>query len=355
MVLRECEVFCNVHRPHCILKQAALLRSRPFSAAYRSGPVPLRLCDCAGGMIHEYHLVAYVSAPTGGAIAWPMYELSQGDDGAAIQAFDGLDERLDWSVVNKRIGSHVLIVLVTVIDPGRYICQIPDASTCRCRTLKKIRPRQSARVGIRIVASGGSTLSAFNATRSLVGCPQNLLLPSIVKPTRPRSCTCIYSGFPGPAGAVRKSRDVDDMLACKDPRALKLAAAVLPEPLRQTHQIGTIKLRSSKTEGKSYLSNGCFHCNALMGNFFLYYRELRDAIEQRGLAGLTKIAQASVAFQGVRPLLVRSNTWLGAARESEPEAHRIATDILTHRVSPWDFNLDIWRPRNGPGWPVGFP
>jgi hypothetical protein len=148
------------------------------------------------------------------------------------------------------------------------------------------------------------------------------------------------------------SRDAGDMLACKDPRALKLAAAVLPEPLRQSHQIGTIKSRSSKTEGKSYLSNGCFHCNALIGSFFLYYRELRGAIEQHGLAGLTKIAQATVAFQEVRPLLVRSNSWLGAARESEPEAHRIATDILTHRPSTWDFNLDVWRPRNGPGRPA---
>jgi hypothetical protein len=144
------------------------------------------------------------------------------------------------------------------------------------------------------------------------------------------------------------SRDTADMLVCKDPRALELAAAALPEPLRQSHQIGPIKSRHSRTEGKSYLSNGCFHCNALIGNFFLYYRELRDIIEQRDLAGLTKITQATVAFQAVRPLLVRSNTWLGAAREAEPEAHRIATDFITHRMLPWDFNLDIWRPGERP-------
>jgi len=33
--------------------------------------------------------------------------------------------------------------------------------------------------------------------------------------------------------------------------------------------IGTIKSRYSKTCGYSYLSNGCVHCDALMGDFFL--------------------------------------------------------------------------------------
>ena len=38
--------------------------------------------------------------------------------------------------------------------------------------------------------------------------------------------------------------------------------------------IGTIKLRYSKTCGHSYLSNGCVHCDALMGDFFLERDEL---------------------------------------------------------------------------------
>ena len=33
--------------------------------------------------------------------------------------------------------------------------------------------------------------------------------------------------------------------------------------------VGTIKSRYSKTVSHSYISNGCFHCDALMGNFFL--------------------------------------------------------------------------------------
>ena len=38
--------------------------------------------------------------------------------------------------------------------------------------------------------------------------------------------------------------------------------------------IGTIKSRYSKTCGYSYLSNGCVHCDALMGDFFLERDEL---------------------------------------------------------------------------------
>jgi len=35
------------------------------------------------------------------------------------------------------------------------------------------------------------------------------------------------------------------------------------------HKIGRIEKRYSKTQNTSYLSNGCFYCNALMGNFFI--------------------------------------------------------------------------------------
>jgi Competence protein CoiA-like family len=33
-------------------------------------------------------------------------------------------------------------------------------------------------------------------------------------------------------------------------------------------EIGSIRRRFSKTQGRSYVSNGCFHCNALIGQFF---------------------------------------------------------------------------------------
>jgi hypothetical protein len=57
MVLRECEVFCNTHWPYFTLNQAVPLRPLPDSVT-DLGHFRLRRCDRAGGMIHEYYLVA---------------------------------------------------------------------------------------------------------------------------------------------------------------------------------------------------------------------------------------------------------------------------------------------------------
>ena len=57
MVLREYEDFCNSHRPHRALDQAAPLPTLPDSVTdldyLRSG-----WHERAGGVIHEYRLVA---------------------------------------------------------------------------------------------------------------------------------------------------------------------------------------------------------------------------------------------------------------------------------------------------------
>ncbi|MFC7422094.1 hypothetical protein ACFQNF_19730 [Iodobacter arcticus] len=47
-----------------------------------------------------------------------------------------------------------------------------------------------------------------------------------------------------------------------------LLKELFPQDLRAQHQIGSIKPRYSKTQGEAYMSNGCFHCDALMGRFF---------------------------------------------------------------------------------------
>ncbi|PIL39205.1 hypothetical protein CR103_14050 [Massilia psychrophila] len=44
--------------------------------------------------------------------------------------------------------------------------------------------------------------------------------------------------------------------------------SLLPSDLLRKHGIGPVKRRSSKTEGRSYMSNGCVHCDALQGRFF---------------------------------------------------------------------------------------
>ena len=57
IVLREYQDFYNTHRPHRALKQAAPLRPLPDGAADLD-QVQVRRRDRAGGVIHEYRLVA---------------------------------------------------------------------------------------------------------------------------------------------------------------------------------------------------------------------------------------------------------------------------------------------------------
>jgi hypothetical protein len=56
-VLREYEDFCNTHRPHRTLNQAAPLRPLPDGVTGLDH-FRVRRRDCAGGVIHEYRLVA---------------------------------------------------------------------------------------------------------------------------------------------------------------------------------------------------------------------------------------------------------------------------------------------------------
>ena len=57
IVLREYEDFYNAHRPYRALTQAAPLRPLPYAIAVLDHLRVLRR-DRAGGVLHEYHLVA---------------------------------------------------------------------------------------------------------------------------------------------------------------------------------------------------------------------------------------------------------------------------------------------------------
>jgi putative transposase len=57
IVLREYEDFYNTHRPHRALKQASPLRPLPGSVTSLD-QFKVRRRDRAGGVIHEYRLVA---------------------------------------------------------------------------------------------------------------------------------------------------------------------------------------------------------------------------------------------------------------------------------------------------------
>ena len=56
-VLREYEDYCNTHRPHRALNQAALLRPPPDGVTDLDHS-RVRRRDRAEGVVHEYRLVA---------------------------------------------------------------------------------------------------------------------------------------------------------------------------------------------------------------------------------------------------------------------------------------------------------
>jgi hypothetical protein len=59
IVLREYEDFCNTHRPHRTLKQAAPLRPLP-NGVTNLDRFRVQRRDRTGAVIHEYRLVAQV-------------------------------------------------------------------------------------------------------------------------------------------------------------------------------------------------------------------------------------------------------------------------------------------------------
>ena len=84
-----------------------------------------------------------------------------------------------------------------------------------------------------------------------------------------------------------------DLVTCADEQALAAAG----ELLRATGSVGlvrSIKVRTSRTTGTTALSNGCQHCDALQGDFFIYHQELLDVLSANGVDGLEHLADADL-------------------------------------------------------------
>lgn len=90
-----------------------------------------------------------------------------------------------------------------------------------------------------------------------------------------------------PSGA----REDDGLFQTDEPAALAFAAAHLPVG---ASQVGQIKERPSRTVGEAYLSNGCFHCDALLGSFYIFHEELLEILVTEGREGLQVLATVSV-------------------------------------------------------------
>lgn len=84
-----------------------------------------------------------------------------------------------------------------------------------------------------------------------------------------------------------------DLITCDDEQALAASADLL----RASGNIGLtrpIKVRTSRTTGSTGLSNGCQHCDALQGNFFIYHEELMEVMSANGIDGLDHLGDGDL-------------------------------------------------------------
>lgn len=72
-------------------------------------------------------------------------------------------------------------------------------------------------------------------------------------------------------------------------------SALIPSDQRKKAGIGVIKRRYSKTVGQPYLSNGCCHCDALLGRFFDYEYQPEESPRIRTELHLTSSLVAALA------------------------------------------------------------
>jgi hypothetical protein len=85
----------------------------------------------------------------------------------------------------------------------------------------------------------------------------------------------------------------EDLVLCDDDTIIAFAWRRLPAEARFSHCVGEVKVRSSKTTGTSYLSNGCSACGAIFGNFPLFHEDLPEALSE-GFDTLTVLATVRI-------------------------------------------------------------
>jgi hypothetical protein len=91
------------------------------------------------------------------------------------------------------------------------------------------------------------------------------------------------------------------MVLADDDFRLSMAGRLLGDD-RQRHRVGTIRRRFSRTINDYQVANGCYRCDALQGNSFLFQEELPEAAAENGLARLVDLGTYEVPLSIWRDL-----------------------------------------------------
>jgi hypothetical protein len=99
----------------------------------------------------------------------------------------------------------------------------------------------------------------------------------------------------GPDGVrPHNGRRARSLVSCQDEKVLAYAAAALRAEAAARMGVGLVKTRFSRTRNGEYLSNGCVHCDALLGDFYLYHETLPEVLALEGFGGLVTIATVDI-------------------------------------------------------------
>ena len=145
--------------------------------------------------------------------------------------------------------------------------------------------------GVEAVAPGGVTPGRYGSPMSTDEGTQDRMVDLELLGLSTACWKCGGSTVALVAVSPTEAREDDELFQTSEPTALAFAAVHLPAG---TPQVGAIKERASRTAGENYLSNGCFHCDALLGNFFLFHEELLEVLVTEGTKGLRVLATVSV-------------------------------------------------------------
>ena len=176
-----------------------------------------------------------------------------------------------------------------------------DPSKCRLDELRRWLPRDES-----------SLPRAPAATSAPLPPPQGPRQPAVRLtllglPTRCWKCHNMTTAL---VGLLPADGDAYDMLDCSDPDVLAIAAGLLDSAFSERHHIGVVKRRYSRTVGHEYLSNGCVHCDALLGAFPLR-EEAIEILGDRGVAGFSRLGSVDVPIAVFDRLLAARHGDLG--------------------------------------------
>jgi hypothetical protein len=81
-----------------------------------------------------------------------------------------------------------------------------------------------------------------------------------------------------------------------------MICSLITDELRSIHHVGAIRRRSSRATGGWYVSNGCYWCDVILGDFPLLHEELGEVRMYEGDQALITLLETTLPTRSVDQL-----------------------------------------------------